>query len=49
MTNKKKSSEPVEEERRAEMEVDVMKNPLTIQTLALCIQILALVIVLLKK
>ena len=48
MTDNKKPSEPVEEERRAERSNGI-KNPLTIQFFALCIQILALVVILLKK
>ena len=43
-----KPSEPVDEERWAMEEVDMMKNPLAIQVVALCIQILALIIILLK-
>lgn len=48
MDNSKKPSEPVEEERWAERS-NGMKNPLAIQVFALCIQILALVVILLKK
>ena len=49
MDNHKKPSEPAEEERRALKEVNTMKNPLAVQILALSIQILALVVILLKK
>ena len=49
MDNNKKLSEPVEEERWALKEVNTMKNPLAVQILALSIQILALVVILLKK
>ena len=49
MDNNKKPSEPVEEERWALKEVNTMKNPLAVQILALSIQILALVVILLKK
>ena len=44
-----KPSEPAEEERWALKEVNTMKNPLAVQILALSIQILALVVILLKK
>lgn len=49
MNNNKKPSEPAEEERWAMKEVNTMKNPLAVQILALSIQILALVVILLKK
>lgn len=49
MDNNKNPSGPVEEERRALKEVNTMKNPLAVQILALSIQILALVVILLKK
>ncbi len=49
MDNNKKSSGPVEKERWALKEVNTMKNPLAVQILALSIQILALVVILLKK
>lgn len=49
MDNHKKPSKPVEEERWALKEVNTMKNPLAVQILALSIQILALVVILLKK
>lgn len=49
MDNNKKPSEPVKEERRALKEANTMKNPLAVQVLALSIQILALVVILLKK
>ena len=49
MNNNRKPSEPVEEERWALKEVNTMKNPLAVQILALSIQILALVVILLKK
>lgn len=48
MNETKKPGEPVKEERWAMEEVDMMKNPLAIQVVALCIQILALIIILLK-
>ena len=48
MRDSKRPGEPVEEERWAVKEVDVMKNPLVIQFVALCIQLLALIIILLK-
>ena len=49
MDNNKKPSEPSEAERWTLKEVNTMKNPLAIQILALSIQILALVVILLKK
>lgn len=49
MENNKKPSGPVEKERWALKEVNTMKNPLAVQILALSIQILALVVILLKK
>lgn len=49
MDNNKKPSGLVEEERWALKEVNTMKNPLAVQILALSIQILALVVILLKK
>lgn len=49
MDNNKKPSETVKEERWALKEVNTMKNPLAVQILALSIQILALVVILLKK
>ena len=49
MDNNKKPSGPVEKERWALKEVNPMKNPLAVQILALSIQILALVVILLKK
>lgn len=49
MNNNKKPNEPAEEERWALKEVNTMKNPLAVQILALSIQILALVVILLKK
>ena len=49
MDNNKKPSEPLEPERWALKEVNTMKNPLAVQILALSIQILALVVILLKK
>lgn len=48
MTNNKKPSEPVEEERWAERSSS-MKSPSVLQVVALCIQILALVVILLKR
>lgn len=48
MDNNKKPCGPVEEERWAERRNE-MKNSLEIQVMALCIQILALVVILLKK
>lgn len=48
MTDNKKPSEPVEGEHWAMKEVDAMKNPLTVQVFALCIQILAFIVILLK-
>ena len=48
MDNNKKPSKPSEAERWAERRA-TMKNPLTIQIFALSIQILALVVILLKK
>lgn len=49
MNNNRKPSEPSETERWALKEVNTMKNPLAVQILALSIQILALVVILLKK
>lgn len=49
MDNNKKPSGPSEAERWALKEVNTMKNPLAVQILALSIQILALVVILLKK
>ena len=49
MNNNKKPIAPAEEERWALKEVNTMKNPLAVQILALSIQILALVVILLKK
>lgn len=48
MNDNKKPSEPVEKERWAERS-DRMKNPLAVQIFALSIQILALVVILLKR
>lgn len=48
VNDNKKPSEPAEEERWAERRTE-MKNSLEIQVMALCIQILALVVILLKK
>ena len=49
MDNNKKPSGPVGKERWSLKEVNTMKNPLAVQILALSIQILALVVILLKK
>ena len=49
MDNNKKPSEPLEPERWAKEEVDMIKNSLAVQILALSIQILALVVILLRK
>ncbi len=49
MKDSKKPGGPVEKERWALKEVNTMKNPLAVQILALSIQILALVVILLKK
>lgn len=48
MNDNKKPSEPMKERRWAERS-DRMKNPLAVQIFALSIQILALVIILLKR
>ena len=48
MNNDKKPHVPEQEERGVQ-EVNTMKNPLALQIFALCIQILAFVIILTKK